>query len=88
MRTRVIVCAVCAILLVCALDSSAEPGSVPVSGGAAEKGKPGPDRVLVLDGSGTHDVGQLLIHTANWGIFGSFPNSGMPFSQFPCGLDM
>ena len=48
-----------------------------------EKDVPGLDRVLVLDGSGVHDVGQLLLHTANWGIFGSYPGSALPFSQYP-----
>ena len=39
--------------------------------------------VLVLDGSGVHDIGELLLHTGNWGIFGSYPNTTWPTSQFP-----
>ena len=39
--------------------------------------------ILVLDGSGVHDVGELLLHTGNWGIFGSYPGSTLPISEFP-----
>ena len=83
MRNRVIVCAGLAVLFVAALVLSASFSSSNARVGSYDTRVPGPDRVLVLDGSGTHDVGQLLIHTANWGIFGSYPNSGMPFNGFP-----
>ncbi len=83
MRNRVIVCAGLAVLFVTALALSTSFSSSNARVGSYDKSVPGPDRVLVLDGSGTHDVGQLLIHTANWGIFGSYPSSVMPFSGFP-----
>jgi hypothetical protein len=41
------------------------------------------DRVLVLDGSFVHNVGQLQMHMSNWGIFGSMPSAGFPFSAAP-----
>ncbi len=39
--------------------------------------------VFVFNGSGVHDIGELLLHTGNWGIFGSYPSSSWPVSQFP-----
>jgi len=39
--------------------------------------------IFVFDGSGVHDIGELLLHTGNWGIMGSYPGSSMPISQFP-----
>jgi len=39
--------------------------------------------IVVLDGSGVHDTGELLLHTGNWGVFGSFPSADTPISQFP-----
>lgn len=39
--------------------------------------------IFVLDGSGVHDVGQLLMHTGNWGAFGSYPSAGTTISQYP-----
>lgn len=48
------------------------------------KGDPsGPQRVLVLDGSNVHNVGELQMHVANWGNFGSWPGTGNPFSEAP-----
>jgi hypothetical protein len=43
----------------------------------------GPGRVLVLDGSFVHNVGQLQMHMSNWGIFGSMPSANFPFSHAP-----
>jgi hypothetical protein len=43
----------------------------------------GPQRVLVLDGSNVHNVGELHMHVGNWGEFGSRPGSGWPFSEAP-----
>ncbi|UCH85652.1 MAG: hypothetical protein JSW50_08200 [Candidatus Latescibacterota bacterium] len=40
-------------------------------------------RVLVLDGSNVHDVGDLRVHVTNWGLFGSLPGGGFPFSDAP-----
>ncbi len=42
-----------------------------------------PKRVMVLDGSNVHNVGQLYMHVGNWGMFGSMPSSSMPFSHAP-----
>lgn len=39
--------------------------------------------ILVFDGSGVHDIGELLLHTGNWGAFGSYPNTNYPISEFP-----
>ncbi len=47
------------------------------------KGRRGPNRILVLDGSNVHNVGELQVHAANWGLFGSFPGAGLPFSEAP-----
>jgi hypothetical protein len=41
------------------------------------------NRVLVLDGSCVHNVGELQMHMSNWGIFGSMPSSSLPFSFAP-----
>ncbi|MGA9119101.1 MAG: hypothetical protein WB699_07010, partial [Bacteroidota bacterium] len=40
-------------------------------------------RVMVLDGSNVHNVGELQMHVGNWGCFGSWPGSRYPFSQAP-----
>jgi hypothetical protein len=42
-----------------------------------------PDRILVVDGSNVHNVGNLLLHVGNWGIFGSWPGSAEPYSHAP-----
>ena len=44
---------------------------------------PQPQRVLVLDGSNVHNVGELHMHVGNWGNFGSWPGTGFPFSDAP-----
>jgi hypothetical protein len=44
---------------------------------------PGPQRVLVLDGSNVHNVGELQMHVGNWGGFGSLPGSGSTFAEAP-----
>jgi hypothetical protein len=41
------------------------------------------ERVLVIDGSNVHDVGELHMHIGNWGLFGSMPGSGAPFADAP-----
>jgi hypothetical protein len=43
----------------------------------------GPQRILVLDGSTVHNVGELQLHVTNWGLFGSEPGFGRPFSSAP-----
>jgi hypothetical protein len=40
-------------------------------------------RILVLDGSNVHNVGDLRVHVGNWGLFGSYPGGAMPFSDAP-----
>ncbi len=47
------------------------------------KGPGGPNRVLVLDGSNVHNVGELQMHLGNWGAFGSYPGTANPFSEQP-----
>ena len=42
-----------------------------------------PNRILVLDGTNVHDVGQIHMHVGNWGSFGSWPGSGQPFADAP-----
>ncbi len=51
----------------------------------AQKPSPGdfPSRILVLDGSPVHDVGNLHVHASNWGAFGSQPGSANTFSDAP-----
>jgi hypothetical protein len=43
----------------------------------------GPSRVLVLDGSTVHNVGELQMHFINWGEWGSRPGTGQPYSNSP-----
>ncbi len=56
-----------------------------VSAQTLTKPKPGdlPHRILVLDGSPVHNVGELWSHASNWGQLGSMPGSGLPFSTAP-----
>ena len=51
--------------------------------GPRDKGVPGPEGVLVVDGSNVHNVGELWMHIGNWGLFGSMPNATLPFSFAP-----
>jgi hypothetical protein len=48
-----------------------------------QKDDKGLNRVLVLDGSNVHNVGELQMHIGNWGLFGSWPTAGSPFSSAP-----
>ncbi len=48
-----------------------------------KNGLMGPQRVLVLDGSTVHNVGELQMHVGNWGMFGSWPGSAFSFSEAP-----
>lgn len=43
----------------------------------------GINRVLVLDGSNVHNVGELQMHVGNWGNFGSWPGTANTFSEAP-----
>ncbi len=44
---------------------------------------PGLQRIMVTDGSNVHNVGELQMHVANWGNFGSWPGQQLPFSEAP-----
>ena len=47
------------------------PGVAParrVGDGKSDKGLTDPNRVLVLDGSNIHNVGELQMHVGNWGF--------------------
>ena len=44
---------------------------------------PGLQRIMVLDGSNVHNVGELHMHVGNWGNFGSWPGNALPFSEAP-----
>lgn len=46
----------------------------------------GPARVLVLDGSTVHNVGELQMHVGNWGLFGSWPGFGRSYSGAPSAM--
>ncbi len=48
-----------------------------------KKGHDGPNRIFVIDGSTVMNVGQLQMHLGNWGMFGSWPGAGLPFSEAP-----
>jgi hypothetical protein len=43
----------------------------------------GPRRILELAGDNVHNVGELQMHVANWGNFGSWPGAGATFSEAP-----
>ncbi|MFH1754557.1 MAG: hypothetical protein ABIA59_02530, partial [Candidatus Latescibacterota bacterium] len=79
-RTRFIVAsfAVCLMLL-----WFTHPSARRIDTRVNPKNFTGVDRVLVLDGSNVHNVGELQMHVGNWGLFGSYPGSGFPFSDAP-----
>jgi hypothetical protein len=47
------------------------------------KDRQGPQRVMVIDGSTVHNVGELQMHVTNWGEFGSRPSWALPWSEAP-----
>ncbi|HEU4364395.1 MAG TPA: hypothetical protein VFT13_02915, partial [Candidatus Krumholzibacteria bacterium] len=49
----------------------------------AAKSGGGAQRIFVLDGSTVHNVGELQMHLGNWGLFGSLPGVGQPYSESP-----
>jgi len=51
----------------------------------SHKNTQGPQRILVLDGSNVHNVGELHTHVGNWGLFGSLMGSNNTFSHAPSG---
>ena len=40
-------------------------------------------KVWVTDGTPVMNVGNLQMHVCNWGCFGSYPGSTLPFSESP-----
>lgn len=48
-----------------------------------KKGQLGPQRILELDGSTVHNVGELQLFVSNWGNIGSWPGSRFSFSESP-----
>lgn len=75
----VALCIVLCLLLASATDvATRKPADIPKS-----KDIPDISQVLVLDGSPVHNVGQLHLHTGNWGAFGSMPSSSVPYSHAP-----
>lgn len=40
-------------------------------------------RTLVLDGSAVHDIGNVQLNVTNWGLIGSRPGTGAPYSGAP-----
>jgi hypothetical protein len=69
------------LLFVCSIPSISFGHYTPTK--EDKKAIDGPDRVLVIDGSTVHNVGELQMHVGNWGIFGSWPGSGLAFSEAP-----
>jgi hypothetical protein len=55
-------------------ESAIDTGQPPISG---------IDAGLVLDGSYVHNVGELQLNITNFGVFGSYPNSGFPMAESP-----
>jgi hypothetical protein len=76
---RLVVPAFLCLLLVSPLGSSAKYGDRDKS----SKNLNDLQRILVLDGSNVHNVGDLNVHVGNWGLFGSYPGSGNTFSDAP-----
>ncbi len=71
----------CVLFAVSFPASSSARLSGPSEGLTKERG--GPNRILVIDGSNVHNVGELQMHVANWGLFGSWPGAALPFSEAP-----
>jgi hypothetical protein len=65
------------------LVPSASSARIDTSKATKKSGLMGPQRVLVLSGTTVHNVGELQMHVGNWGQFGSWPGSGLPFSEAP-----
>src|SRR5262245_48162004 len=81
MSTRNPLCV--AILLLAAVVPSVSQARLDKPDEGLTKGGGGPNRILVLDGSNVHNVGELQMHVGNWGAFGSYPGSANPFSEQP-----
>ncbi len=48
-----------------------------------DRGAGRPDRIMVLDGSPVHDIGNFNVHVPNWGLIGSIPGGVNTFSSAP-----
>jgi len=72
-----------AVFLCGSLAPSLLTARVAVPPEETKKGQNGPQRTFVLDGSNVHNVGELQMHVGNWGQFGSWPGSGLTFSEAP-----
>ena len=81
MSTRNSLCV--AILLLATVAPSISQARLDKPDEGLTKGGGGPNRVLVLDGSNVHNVGELQMHLGNWGAFGSYPGSANPFADQP-----
>jgi hypothetical protein len=71
----------CAACLLLGLSADARVG--PTTPHTGKTPSNNPHRVLVIDGSNVHDVGELNMHIGNWGLFGSMPGSAAPFADAP-----
>ncbi|MDD3643464.1 MAG: T9SS type A sorting domain-containing protein [Candidatus Krumholzibacteria bacterium] len=78
-RTSAFVLATVCLAALAVAQSPARERAAPLPAGGGRD----PLGILVLDGSGVHDVGELHMHTGNWGAFGSYPSSMTPISQYP-----
>ncbi|HEU4928542.1 MAG TPA: hypothetical protein VFU38_01830, partial [Candidatus Krumholzibacteria bacterium] len=74
----------CCVAVVFAISLSA-PASARLNGPneSLTKNPGGPNRILVIDGSTVHNVGELQMHLTNFGNFGSWPGFTFPFSEQP-----
>ena len=81
MSTRNPLCV--AILMLAAVVPSVSQARLDKPDEGLTKGGGGPQRILVLDGSNVHNVGELQMHIGNWGAFGSYPGSANPFAEQP-----
>ena len=72
-----------AVLALVLFPPSSSSARVDVPTEEPRKGNTGPQRIFVLDGSSVHNVGQLQMNVGNWGMFGSWPGAGLPFSEAP-----
>ena len=70
------------LLAACVLVSSMAVAKDPATT-IRVRGQDPPPRILVIDGSPVHNIGNLNLHTGNWGAFGSQPGSGQPFQEAP-----
>jgi hypothetical protein len=73
----------CVRIIAFAFVAALVPAHSPARIDRPETKNPGPQRIRVQDGSTVHNVGELQMHVGNWGVFGSRPGSGTPYSEAP-----